>query len=1599
MLLSIACFAQSFTEITTGLPGLSLSASAWGDFDNDGDLDIVITGTTGTDRISRIYRNDGNGVFNDIQAGLTGVESGSVDWGDYNNDGYIDILMTGYTGTTRLSKIFKNNGNGTFIDCGALLAGVSSGRAAWGDYNNDGRPDVIITGSNGSGGITKLYKNSGNDTFTEINIGVQGLSGSSVVWNDYNNDGRLDFAISGSNYIAVRVTTVYRNDGNDVFTDINAGLMGANGGFLSWGDFNSDGYADILLSGFNSTTYPKITKLYRNNSGNGTFTEISTTIPGLMSGSAGWGDCDNDGDLDILLTGDTGTERITRIYRNNGNSTFSDLNSGLFGAKFSSSNWGDFDNDGDLDILLTGINGTVYVSKIYKNGSVKSNTLPSRPQNPSYSVIGSDASLYWEKATDLETAQAGLTYNVYIGTSPGITDIRSAESMLASGYRKITVTGNCGTKNSYEIKGLANGTYYWGVQTVDNALAGSLFTSEQSFTVSGTAELPSVPVATSSSDITHSGFTANWNSSLGAEYYKLDVARDSLFMDFVTGYEDLTVNAFFKAVTNLAAVTDYYYRIRAVNAAGASGNSNVIITTTAELAAPLAITASDVLITSFRANWMSSAGAAGYRLDVSAVNDFSSFLPCLENLNVGNVTSYLVTNLTGNTNYYYRLRAYNTGGGLSPYSNVMNVKTYTSPVPPPPVALDATEIGLNSFKANWSNSIGASGYRIDVSTDSLFATFVSVYNNKDVGNVLSRTVSSIPCGSDYYYRVRAYDNYGYMSLNSNVIKVSTLPLAPPVANPAQNITAGSFTASWSNTTATSYRIDVSTDSLFVSYVTGYQNLSVGAVVTYTISGLTNNTKYYYRIRSEDYFHLKSENSNSISAITLSLVAPVAYAATNVYSTSFRANWSAAGALGYRLDVATDSLFSSFVTNYQNKDVGNTEFASVTGLTTGITYYYRVKGYDGDGNLSSNSNVINVTVTLPPAPIALPATNVTGHTFFANWTSVEGVTRYLYDLSTDSLFGSFVTGYQNKIVDADSLMVSGLTSETYFYYRIRSLVVSDTSAYSNRVAIKTLVGEFSEIASDLTGVYSSATSEGDYDNDGDIDIIMAGNNGSAAVSIIYRNDGNGSFTDINAGLVGVYNSVAEWIDFNNDGLLDILLSGYTGSEAKTIIYENDGNGNFNDTAAGLTGFYSGAADCGDYDNDGDIDILISGTTGTTTYSKLYRNDGGFIFTEVTTAIPAGATSLEWGDYDNDGDLDILRAPATSKASIYRNEGNDLFTLVQTFADPAKTRKAVWVDCNNDGKLDVLISGYRDLYFGGGSCVSVAYFNINGVFEIGTWMYPYYYSNSLMCADYDNDGNTDALFTGYNSRFVTLNRKYEDGIYRDIAVSITPVNIGTGSWFDYDNDNDLDIFLTGSSVTGGIAKIYRNNSAIENTPPSSPSNLSAVVDSSSVTLSWSKATDNETPQDGLSYNFYLGSSSSGTEIVSPMSDTATGKRRVVKRGNAEQNTSWTIDGLSDGTYYWSVQAVDNGYAGSEFAPEQMFFVGSMYPPQNVTIAPLENEVSLSWTSVNGATSYKVFASDDPYGTFTDVSAEGLFSGTSWSQTTGEIKKFYYVVAVSE
>lgn len=194
---------------------------------------------------------------------------------------------------------------------------------------------------------------------------------------------------------------------------------------------------------------------------------------------------------------------------------------------------------------------------------------------------------------------------------------------------------------------------------------------------------------------------------------------------------------------------------------------------------------------------------------------------------------------------------------------------------------------------------------------------------------------------------------------------NTSPGPPaPVASGATSVTNCSFTANWNSVSgAQGYLLDVSTNSAFTSFVGGYENIVVGNVLSFSVTGLKASTTHYYRVSAYNE-NGTSPNSGTISATTSANAtapnAPVVAAAKDTGSASFTAAWVAGcGATGYRLDVSTSSDFGNFVAGCQDLDVGNETSRAVVGLSGSTTYFYRVQAYNGLGS-SGNSGTTNVT---------------------------------------------------------------------------------------------------------------------------------------------------------------------------------------------------------------------------------------------------------------------------------------------------------------------------------------------------------------------------------------------------------------------------------------------------------------------------------------------------------------------------------------------------------------------------------------------------------------------------------------------------------------
>ncbi len=478
---SPAC-GGDFTDVAVSLPGMTSGAAVWGDYDNDGDLDLVFVGrasSSGHPYTAEIYRND-NGNFVAINAGLTPVSYAGLCLGDYDNDGDLDLFLAGYDTTdTPVARIYRNDGSDVFTPIAFSGAGVSTPISAWVDYDGDGDLDLAYSGLATGIHEFSLYRNDGGDSFTYVSTGIPAWYGGSIEWGDYDNDGDKDILIMGDSGIFGFLTSVYRNDGNGTFSEVSSPFVQLFSGNAVWGDYDQDGDLDVYINGAVRTGQDDSTKVYENVGGDN-FVDIGATLPQSGEGATfDIGDVDGDGDFDALITSVfLGNENL---YYYLGDSTFvaasGTMQSGCCGAAA----FADFDNDNDLDFYISYYFNSGH---LFRNDLNIPNTVPTAPAGLSATVLADTASLSWDAASDNETASAGLTYNVRIGTTPGGIEVVSPMSDLSSGYRRIVARGNADQRLAFNVSGLADGVYYWSVQAIDNNFAGSPFSAEGSFAVS-----------------------------------------------------------------------------------------------------------------------------------------------------------------------------------------------------------------------------------------------------------------------------------------------------------------------------------------------------------------------------------------------------------------------------------------------------------------------------------------------------------------------------------------------------------------------------------------------------------------------------------------------------------------------------------------------------------------------------------------------------------------------------------------------------------------------------------------------------------------------------------------------------------------------------------------------------------------------------------------------------------------------------------------------------------------------------------------------------------------------------------------------------------
>ncbi len=1406
---------QTFAEQGITLPGIANGSAIWGDADNDGDIDILITGLdAGYAVIVKVYRNDGsngfsdNGTFSPAIPSTYGVYNITGVWLDFDRDGFLDILINipkSSTGGNSL-LIYRHEADHSYLLRTTIDYYTWQGNSLdCGDYDNDGDQDILLVTNNAS----KIYQNQGNFIFSEQNtIQLDGLTESACEFADYDNDGDLDILMMGFREISYSgISRVYKNNGNNSFT-LQTGIYidGTFDGSYDWGDYNDDGYLDILVTGKWGDS-----RIYKNNGDNTFFQQDVGTLIGVTEGTGKWGDLDNDGDLDIILSGKTSNTNYTKIYTNNGDNIFEELTGiSLDGVYRSSIDLFDYNNDNKLDILLSGDNGTSKICKVYLNGSTVANPLPDAPTSLSSAPGGNDVILQWNPVTTDNTLPGSLSYNIVIRTLSGTENVVSPHSRVSDGQHRISGIGNGQLGTSYTIRNLTQGVnYYWCVQAIDNSFKGGAFSAESNFTYSVAiqAHSLSVPVVDGSTS------TLNWSRGNGTNCVVF-VKEGNTGTALPENGSTYTASTIFKNGTQIGT-TEWYcvYNgpLSTVSITGLTANTDFIFQ-----------------VCEYSATTYNSASSAenplAFKTGIFTEVKTANLVSANQNGYISPSTSHWID--IDNDNDLDLFLHGSSGGKL--YRNDGSGIFFVLPA--------TFEGGVSSACGDYNND----GF-IDIA---ITANPTKIYKNNGDYTFTEQASSTLP-GNSYYGSLDwgDFDNDGDLDLVKTGQKDGEGKTSKVFRNNGNN----TFSEIESVTLAglaygSSEWADYDNDSYLDLFLSGYNNEAAVVAKLYRNDhngNLIEQTGIQFTgiaQGSAEWGDYDNDGDPDILLTGAEVFIPVTKIYKNNGNNSFSeltgttmpslmncsAKWG-----DFDNDGDLDILLSGYQGFYNSAitrvyiNNGNDSFTrDITSILPGIGSGSASWGdYDKDGRLDivlsgqTSDNVIariyrnnlSAANTNPAVPAELTS-NVVKSEVTLNWKTVRSdITPYwamTYNLrvktKTSTVFDitsphSEASGYRRIVA------YGNMEHDTTFIFK--KMPFGDFTWSVQAVDNGFAGGEFAPDENfTVSPVQAGSLSATILDKNSLLLKWERGNGDRCAV--FCKQTSTGGATPVNntgyiadpeygfGGQIGtsgwycVYNGRADSVVVT--GLVNtkqysfhiIEYTGTFGSEEYFIVIADGNPGVFStslfteQTAIAINPGYLNNVSWGDYDNDGFIDMLVPGFP-----TRIYRNKGDNTFEEKTgiTLPNIYWGSAEWGDYDNDKDLDILITgssaaswPSTSPMTkIYRNNGSEVFSEQSLIILPQLLHSsASWGDYDNDGDLDILING-----------ATGAEPNYNPVTKI-----------------YENNG--DNTFT------------------EKTQIALTGLFAGSTKWVDYDNDSDLDIVITGSSsnnnmYSAGTIQFYINN----------------------------------------------------------------------------------------------------------------------------------------------------------------------------------------------
>ena len=1280
------------------------------------------------------------------------------------------------------------------------IPGIANGNVAWGDYDRDGDLDLALMGTS-QGYQTILYRND-LGVFVDSNNELERQSEGDLGWVDFDNDGYLDLVVTGKDLEAATVLNIYKNNGAGSLVKIDNGtpIDGVTDATLAFGDSDADGDIDMVLAGLtvNDGQIDYIMNLYENkynSSGGDVIFDRNDKFyrEGFTKGDIEFADLDNDGDLEIIYAGTgKGDNPVGGIISN--------TRAGLTGGTYdysgqlqlgeASISVGDIDSDGDLDIIATGIAG--------QGNDVRENV----------------TRMFTNEYYAIDSLRAYINFNV---------------------------------RDNDEIQSLADGD----IDLIDFDNDGDL-----DALISG-KDKNAVP-------------TTVLYAQAGGSFFVVNTPFDSVMQSSVRWADfdtDGDMDVFISGKTTTNSITQLFE----------NNTGNIVMTAPS---VPSNLTVTDFGFGKVRLSWDRSSDDYTEKSSVS-----------------------------------YVIALGDEQGRSNIFTTESNLETGVRLTAKPSAALqDFLYLELDPGKYYFSVQAVDANY--NASKFSQFIEFEMKYAWKEL-NLGGIVDNKLPAGEDASLKFSDFDGDGDFDLaifGKNPDRQWDLGLLGNNAGSFNKIfdfewmTKGDF--DWA---------DVNGDGTLDVFMTGEDPNDE----TRTIANLyLNYSEQVENLGGDDGFDDEDNNFDEdwepfawttdmlignwrVLPFEGSLaVGPNPYEQTP----SLEDQYWWIGQDGNMRECYTDDLLTfgadgSFSIDFQN-------FTWIEGWQIGDE-----DPYSGNCGNPADENVIGINPNGEFSyQVSLPSEDGLNGVTDAQLT-LFGVGAYIG--VPKAYNGGEIADPQGNInIDPNSIMQR---TYTYRLFDENTMMVSV----------------------DVGGSYWTTILGRD------------GVEGTAGGRLALANDFSGN---VNFGQSGIQfkplvNAKAKFIDFDNDGLPELIYAGSTSSTsagvaAVYVYYFDNMNGNLQAYELQLENEFpvltGSSIAFGDVDNDQDYDLILAGSSPASgRVTDVYLNEGinanGQLIMkkdELNAGVITGVSNgtLDLVDFDNDGDLDLVVSGDSFSGDIlqlYRNDEGVYTSISETLSGLAamKNGRTSWGDFDGDGNADMLYSGE---VLGKGEFTGLAlYDQVTATYKEDAFDLSQFTNAAVAFGDYDGDSDLDMALTGVNKNYDESDpgsNKYISKLY---------VNVRNESAL---LDSAADDTASGRMATVGKFKVNKPPSPpkasrvtkVDNAPalysfrrPSDGGdNPSARIqdERQMMEFNWEPSEDDNTPSAGLTYALRIGTASGKSDIFDAQAN-ADGSRKASGKGNTEHNTSWSV-ALDPGTYYWAVQAIDPSYASSVFSDEETF-----------------------------------------------------------------------------